>query len=736
VIPRLDPVTSADRGWWRTSRRRVFYDAHTPDWSDPHQRGHVPDAAFPVLSEVRPEEDLATMAAAGVDSVVLFAKCQYGNAYYPSRVGRPHAALAGRDLFGEQLVAAHRHGIRVIAYFSNMWDTAASGVHPEWRLEPLASRGDGGRWPALCLRSGYREYALAQVAEIAENYPIDGLWSDILTAGPCACARCRAAFEERYGHPLPESPREEGWLDLVRFSQDTIRDYLDEQAAVLRAARPDAALIPNFYATTFVDAVTGLTNRHLEVADIGSSEGYTDWHGLGFPSFASAYVGSAVLDRPHEVLVSRFVHTWDFTTRSVAQLRFEAFTVAANGAAVSIDDQPSGTGAMSSEVYRRLTPVFERIAEREPWLVDARPLRWAGVWSSQSARDLDSLLGGPDAPTQGEQSAQFPQSEPHPEPSDLVAAVTGTFRALVESHVPVALLDERPASLERLADLRVVVLPDVLHLGDREIGALRDFVAAGGGLVVTGTTGSRDVDGVTAAAPAALDELLGVRFGGPSAFSYPYLRLTDGGIAPGIGRDPLPHYGRIAALELLADDVRVLATRVDPVLETDRVTYWHNNQPAPGPTTDDPVIVERLFGAGRIIVSAARLGNNHARLGHEAYRELLTDLVARAAGARPPIELLGGARSTELVTTRHGDDVVLHLVTGAPVARLGVVGAPQPAAVEDVAAVPVLRLRVPRSSRAARVVDGALVDLDVVDGVVALRDADDWETVILRDTGL
>lgn len=735
MIARLDPITSAGRDWWRTSRRRVFYDAHTPDWSDPHQRGHVLDPAFPVLSDVRPDDDLEVMAQAGVDSVVLFAKCQYGNAYYPTEVGRPHGALRGRDLFGEQLAAAHRRGIRVIAYFSNMWDTAAAGAHPEWRLVPIASRADGGRWPALCLRSGYRAYALAQVREIAERYAIDGLWSDILTAGPCACDVCRAAFESEYGIPMPASPEDPGWVALVRFSQRTLREYLEEQRAVLSAARPDAALIPNFYATTFVDAVTGLTNGHLDLADIGSSEGYTDWHGLGFPSFAAAYVGSAVLERPHEVLVSRFVHTWDFTTRSVAQLRFEAFTVAAHGAAVSLDDQPSGTGAISSEVYRRLTPVFERIAEREPWLVDAEPVTWAGLWSSQTSRDLDSALGGPDAPTQGEQSAQFPPSDPHPRASDLVAAVTGSYRALVESHLPVGLVDARTAWLDRLDRFAVVVLPDVLALSDDEAGALRAYVEAGGGLVVTGPTGLRDAD-ARPQRSAAAEALLGVRFGEDGIYDYPYLRFGDPELAAAAGPDPLPHYGPLRRLELLDPDAVVLATRVDPVLETDPVTYWHNNQPAPGVATAEPVIVERRLGSGRVVVSAARLGNQHARLGHGAYRSVLAVLARRAARTEPIVELEDGRRSTELIASRLGTDLVVHLVTGAPVARLGVVGAPQPAAVEDVASLAELRVRVPATTESAlRVVGGATVALPIRDGVAVIEGADDWETVVLRGAG-
>ena len=100
--------------WISTSRCRVFFDAHTPDWTDPHQRGHLGSDPFPVLSDVDPERDIGLIAASGADSVVLFAKCQYGNSYYPTTVGRPHAGLRGRDLLGEQIDVAHRLGLRVI----------------------------------------------------------------------------------------------------------------------------------------------------------------------------------------------------------------------------------------------------------------------------------------------------------------------------------------------------------------------------------------------------------------------------------------------------------------------------------------------------------------------------------------------------------------------------------------------------------------------------------------------
>ena len=207
--------------------------------------------------------------------------------------------------------------------------------------------------------------------------------------------------------------------------------------------------------------MTGLTTEHLALADIGSSEGYTDWHGLGFPSFAAATIRAGVLDGPHEVLVSRSVHTWDFTVRSEAQLRFEAFSVAAHGATATVDDQPNAAGAADAQVYARLAGVFTRIGERAPWLDGRLPYRFAALWAGEGQRDLESLLGNPESASSGEQSAQFPPSERRLGPTDLVAAVTGSFRALVESHLPVELVDERTDMLSRLTDFTVVVLPDV-----------------------------------------------------------------------------------------------------------------------------------------------------------------------------------------------------------------------------------------------------------------------------------
>jgi len=718
---------------WRDSRTRVFLDSHTPDWEDPHQRS----AGAPrsnLTFAMDPDAAMKTIADSGADSVILFAKCQYGNSYYPTGVGHQHTALAGRDLFGEQVAAATRHGMKVMAYFSNMWDVHEAGAHPDWLQVGLEGRPRGGRWPSLCLLSGYRDLALAHVREIAERYEIDGLWSDILTAGPCACARCAAAFEADHGYTMPQHAGVPEWADVVRFSGKVIDQYLADQRAALDEVRPAVALVPNFYGTTAVNAVSGLHMGHLERADIGSGEGYTDWHGLAFPSFAARYVRRGVDERPAEILTGRFVHTWDFTLVSTAQMRYEAFTAVANGATVTVDDQPYADGSLEPEVYRRLGEVFGEINRRSPYLEGVSPERYAALYASQKVRTVESVLQSAENPSVGELTAQFPPSQRRDGVSDLEAAVTGTYRALLESHVPVDFLDDRQSSLAWIGKYRVLVLADVLTLDTAEVQALCKYVDGGGALVVTGPIDCVDEDGSPKKMSRELENLLGVRYGTLSRFTYPYLAIRDAQLATRVGTWPIPHYGAIANLEVLAEGVDVLATRTDPILETADGTFWHNNLPAPGAVTDTPVIVERRFGKGRVIVSAARLGNNHARLGHGAYRDLVSGLVARAAGEAPAVTVRGGHRNMELVSTVRGEDLIVHLVTGNPVRGLEVFGVRQPGVIEDIAHTGRIDLVVPVTTRAVRRVRRqSTLELPVDEGsVVSVLDASDWETLVLE----
>ena len=76
-----------------------------------------------------------------------------------------------------------------------------------------------------------------------------------------------------------------------------------------------------------------------------------------------------------------------------------------------------------------------------------------------------------------------------------------------------------PRHLDRLAQYRVVVVPDAGPLDEAITAALRAYVTSGGILLATGST-SVDSGGM------ALADVLGVCFDGSSAYSVGYLSLA------------------------------------------------------------------------------------------------------------------------------------------------------------------------------------------------------------------
>ncbi|MFZ4695046.1 MAG: hypothetical protein ACOYMV_07970, partial [Verrucomicrobiia bacterium] len=113
-IPILSGISPSDGrlrlGW--------HFDLHTPDGVPVNRR---PDA----------EGIAAALAEAGAEELITFAKCHYGHAYYPTRVGTRHPRMRG-DPFGSILRACRARGIRVLAYVSFGIDGEAGERHPEW----------------------------------------------------------------------------------------------------------------------------------------------------------------------------------------------------------------------------------------------------------------------------------------------------------------------------------------------------------------------------------------------------------------------------------------------------------------------------------------------------------------------------------------------------------------------------------------------------------------------------
>jgi alpha-L-fucosidase len=170
--------TTMERNWFDGDRRKIHIMMVVPEWTK--GRGEKMDPA-------RLANQLATI---GARTVEFYIKDHHGVVYYPSRVGGGQGPNLLKNLARE----LKSRGMRFVPYYSVCWDKWVRDHHPEWAVQgDFASkliqniRGQFGEGTNVsqpvnvASNSGYRQYVLAQLEEIAveAGNDFDGVWLDI-----------------------------------------------------------------------------------------------------------------------------------------------------------------------------------------------------------------------------------------------------------------------------------------------------------------------------------------------------------------------------------------------------------------------------------------------------------------------------------------------------------------------------------------------------------------------------
>ena len=165
--------------------RQVHLDFHTSE--------QIPG----VGSEFDPARFVETLRRAAVNSITLFSRCHHGMIYHDTKFADlRHPGLTG-NLLAQQIEACHAAGIRAPIYITVGWDEAQSRRHPEWLQRNSEGRPSGAApleagWHRLCFNSPYIDFVWEQTAEVLQNFPVDGLFFDIITQEACLCENCLA----------------------------------------------------------------------------------------------------------------------------------------------------------------------------------------------------------------------------------------------------------------------------------------------------------------------------------------------------------------------------------------------------------------------------------------------------------------------------------------------------------------------------------------------------------------
>lgn len=437
------------------SPRQIHLDFHTSPF--------IPGIA----ADFDPEIFAQTMADAHVSSVTVFAKCHHGMCYYPTKQGTVHPHLQRPDLLGETIEALHRRGIRAPIYTTVVWEEKVADEHPEWRqmrsdgsFGQLAASADmqtvqPGRWRFNSFaHPDYQDYFEAHLAEILDNYPVDGFFLDILFFDQGACFNEASIRKREKLGLLDDTP-----TNNARFESLMQQEFCKRFTPFIQERAPEATVFYNSNNRAFVDQRYGWAPRvqletHNEIESLPS--GF--WGYFHFPRLAR----QSMLweNRPFLGMTGRFQKMWgDFGgLKPQAALEFECFRSQALGGGCSVGDQMYPRGTLDQGAYKRIGEVYRQIEAAEPFYAGSKPCPQGALLLATNPGDDETLTG---------------QSE------------EGAVLMMEELHYDIGVVDDAAD----FARFEFLILPDSTPVSPELAAKLKDFHAQGGRLILSHRSG-------------------------------------------------------------------------------------------------------------------------------------------------------------------------------------------------------------------------------------------------------
>lgn len=557
--------------------------------------------------------------------------------------------LGGRDLAGDIISAAHRHGIKVVpAIDLGMLPESAFKAHPEWAAVDANGRAvlrTEGLY-ASCILAGYvQEYSRVMIAELLTRYDVDGMKfggsSYGFTRDPCYCAACRKAYTDASGKEIPTARdwNSPAWRDFIRWRTAQTARVVQHLVDIVHAIRPGMPVIGN--STDFGDPgwTVGSSldiERLTEIQDAPQVEvqsraknaqpqATADWQYLRWPAETTRHLTS-ISSKPIWVVASYF-YGWPWRRVAVpaAEQKVYLAQIAAHGGSLMVN-LSGGPPAVHEDKrgFRAMEELYGFIRKhRDLYEGDESAAEVALVYD----HDTLMLYGNDDADTR------------------VVQEFRGIEEALDQAHIPFDIISTRTLTPQTLARYHALVLPNAAWLSDGATGALGDYVKRGGGLVATYESGRFKSDG-DRRDDSKLANLLGVRFQGDPKpaigeqrgsvqaymkknLDHPVLaRLSEVGL--------LPLSGMYCPVTTQGPASVVLARTAPFQVFPEGWSYPKEKDP------DNPIlIVNQNPGAGRTAYFATHIGRSFWQSRFPDLATLICDTVKWAANAKPPMRIKG-----------------------------------------------------------------------------------------------
>lgn len=450
-------------------------------------------------------------------------------AYYDSKLLKKRSPHVPPDRLAKDIAEYKRLGVRILGVYPPSLQGEVFEKHPDWRRiatnTTTIPQVDLKKYPhggMLCLLGPYGDFFIDVLAEILTRYPdVDAFSFDGLHyGGVCYCKHCRENYRKTTGQEIPNADMNDAAFRRYQHWADRrMEDLIRRMQTRLKGIKPEVALVT--WTTNagrfghFLSIPRNMPARMNLLLDAPDQEFWLDETNRGatiVPAFANAYIWATTNHRvafsePYLMSHGNPYGKDSFPPHEILRRMMLALTY---GAAPSIAvSQPPN---LQAELYK----CMDEVQRRKPWLTHKRPEPWAALVMSDNTRNFYGRSAG--------------RVEER-----YMASVFGVFRAAVEEHLPVTVLNDWNLNAADLARYKVLILPNTACLDERQVAAVEQFVRRGGGLVASLDASLFDEYG-TPRKNFALADVFGVDYRGlpPTAGSK---EEVDVNFAKAIGAD-------------------------------------------------------------------------------------------------------------------------------------------------------------------------------------------------------
>ncbi len=579
--------------WYKNNYKRSLIDMHIHDWKPEF------------LNKFDGEAYADAICAAGVDTAILYSSNCLGLCYWPTKVGKMHASINGRDIFGETVEACRKRGLKVVGYY-NIWNRAEFDRHPEWRIYDINGKSPtvdyGGRYGLCCMNTGYYDFVEKQITDLCSNYKLDGLWIDMIGwhGKICYCDSCKKKYLSETGLILPTEVdfSNSEWNRFIRKRQEWCADFAEMITNTAKKIQPGISVVHQF-STSLHGWKGGSSLKFLEQNDYLAGDFYMKpWE----ESFICKLLRSLSKNPPIEFMVPVCPDLSQHTTiKSIDTLTLQMYMAVSHLSAFVTIDAINPDGTVNKPLYHELNSVFEKMTPYADYIGK----KWNQIADVALYINPDNQMDLLDCNPNNDKTIDFIQK----------TDVYETSKSFIDANIAFDVIT--PYQLCDISKYKTIVLTEGnFILTNKEIEAFKRYVANGGNLFISGRAGLVNENG-DKNSDFALSEIMGVHYIGDADWNISYMspKKEAKDVFSYYREDyPLSVSGRQTKIAL-DDNVTVLATRADTIdnpKEINRFSSAISNPPYI--FTDEPSLTMNNYKKGKVLYSCGAIesAKNHS----------------------------------------------------------------------------------------------------------------------------